>query len=1334
MKGKRFFHTAVILVFLFVTVSQPSGFAASDGAASPNPPDLPGSVPGPVNGPKPTILLNINHAYLGQAVHVSGTAPAQSYQTVRIAWLFNGATYSAANAAISGNLGYSAVITVPLTSASGQAAICAAVANEPNAEFACAGFNLDTPPAGAVAGKLPAGSVQASAARHAPSAVSASISLTDRSGAVLYSAPIALDGSFTVSGVAPGIYGYAFSGAVSPGLPSGKVVVDPARTSPLAPILAGSGFDPVNGTICIGNFDVQVGRADASTSDSSFGYAGDYTGFTRYGDLLGASLGAAAALSGKDYDFGGYLEGVSLPITFHTDLQNKTGAVVSGVDYHLQKPDKTIVKLGTSITPGDGYSLLHDVKDFPAGRSKLIIAPVVGGSRQCPKIFSVQVDVDPMKDPHVQAGATTTWNAAQKWYDFQGTLVSAGGLLPFKYPNPEPDLPLLGKIENSFNAGLHVEGTIRLNGVVHLKILRALAAAKVLNQSLFDKSQELIDDSVAHIYTDLHDWHKTRVTFVPVTLWEDSFSTDVYKGPLASFWGIVTINASLSVGLGGQVVIEGTLYPFQPNLDATLRNKVTPSLTVSIWVDILLGVASAGADGNVAMGFSMPLRLNTNDPAHPEVIWMDTPCFSVKVTLSAWARVNLIFTKKTWNIGSYELVNYAKPAGCSALADAIRQADPQAVLAPPRVLGSPALAASASGGMLAAYVADATPAAAQSTPMVTASFFDTNNKTWLPALPVSDGLHNVQDPAVGFIGQAQIPVVAWTQTNLTLAQEEAAGDDINSYTNQQEIYYALFNSNSNTWGTPLRLTNDALPDGRAAISGDLSGATLAWTVNTAGALTNLRSLRIKVTDWDQQSNAWGPVYVLNGNGANPAMNSQVSVTRSPNLKALAFTLDVDGDIKTNGDRHILAAREAANWGSAVFDDMGTQPAGAESPSLALDQNSGQLRLAFVVRGKDGDGLSDTGIGNRAVLWTGQSNQNGAWTYQMLGDQGSPVYAEKPNLLVDANGAVSVVFRRFGAAGSNGLLGQLALAHLPAGGSFSNPGYLTDDASQHYQAAAALNPGLPGLAILDVNRAALAPGASPLTADQLKPAAPYQTALLAYQRLSTNGDAVESLLVNDQADLALDATLVISPQHAAAGFPVSVAVTLRNLGLQAASKMNTPIQVCLYNGAPPNGSLVSCQGLPANLNSLNYNDHLKFVFNLARGVGLQPLYASVSSGGYNGPAANDTALGSLGSYGAPLMTGVFADGSLPNALRVQWLPPNAASLGGYRLLRSKTAGGPYELVGETSGTTLPDLLLQLGQSYCYVVQAYGSDGVLSPYSAEACAALPLLRLYFPALRR
>jgi fibronectin type 3 domain-containing protein len=75
------------------------------------------------------------------------------------------------------------------------------------------------------------------------------------------------------------------------------------------------------------------------------------------------------------------------------------------------------------------------------------------------------------------------------------------------------------------------------------------------------------------------------------------------------------------------------------------------------------------------------------------------------------------------------------------------------------------------------------------------------------------------------------------------------------------------------------------------------------------------------------------------------------------------------------------------------------------------------------------------------------------------------------------------------------------------------------------------------------------------------------------------------------------------------------------------------------------------------------------------------------------------------------------------LEIAILPSAAQAVSGYRVLRSQTPGGPYELVGETTGNVHYDLGLTLDQTYCYVVQSYDRSGLISPNSQEVCNLVP-----------
>ncbi len=286
-------------------------------------------------------------------------------------------------------------------------------------------------------------------------------------------------------------------------------------------------------------------------------------------------------------------------------------------------------------------------------------------------------------------------------------------------------------------------------------------------------------------------------------------------------------------------------------------------------------------------------------------------------------------------------------------------------------------------------------------------------------------------------------------------------------------------------------------------------------------------------------------------------------------------------------------------------------------------------------------------------------------------------------------------------------------------------------------AGSVNPVSSNVMLLSIRESPITPGLAANQADaqqptKLAPAAPYRPSQQSSQTLASAIDPVESLALEDQADLAFDPSPDISQLHALQGTTVAITLTLRNLGLGAALNNNPAINVCLYNGVPPNGSQAGCQDIANNM--LNFNDETQLVFTATRTSGLQSFFARVTSNGFNGPAANDIVTGRLGSIPAPLLTAVFEDGSLANAIGVQWMPPEVPGLGGYRLLRSTTSGGPYELVGETTNTYLPDLLLRRGQTYCYVVQAFDDSGILSPNSSEGCGSVQLLSAFLPIVRR
>jgi hypothetical protein len=165
-------------------------------------------------------------------------------------------------------------------------------------------------------------------------------------------------------------------------------------------------------------------------------------------------------------------------------------------------------------------------------------------------------------------------------------------------------------------------------------------------------------------------------------------------------------------------------------------------------------------------------------------------------------------------------------------------------------------------------------------------------------------------------------MVAWTENPITQAEEEAAGDDLNAILLRPEIYYAIYHGSQ--WSAPIRLTNDMLPDGHAAIAGDDQGITLAWMQDGDGDLTTSLDWRIAVRDWNPANGSWTELVLLNGS-LSPAANYQVSADRqvvaAVSQRALAWT---DGmAIRLRPDRQI----EAFDWRHGMGKDTLLCPAG-----------------------------------------------------------------------------------------------------------------------------------------------------------------------------------------------------------------------------------------------------------------------------------------------------------------------------------------------------------------------------------------------------------------------
>ncbi len=1138
-----------------------------------------GLIPAPTGGLAPTIALNVNHGYAGQAVTVTGGG-VDPYPAVHLAWLLDGATQTAAITAPQANA-YTATLTVPNDAAPGAAKICATVTGTAQAEFACAAFTIDAPPPGSVSGQIPLTSTAPAGQR--AQTIDAYFALYDNAGTEVARAPINPDGSFSLDTVPRGTYQTGVVGDVPVLVETPPIIVSPGLLTTAPVLLSG----------CRAARIATIGANPASPT----------------------SIHTVTGGASVSQEFGTYVNlgpaGTPVNATFSATLQTAAGAFVWDVLFEIKLPNGTRFPIGTDATAP--YQASYNVSLLPPGTSTLYVTvrPLLGS---CTSQVPIFVIANPMQDPNIQPGGSTTWNSGAQRYDFQGAIPNVGGVLPLIYTTPS--LPLVGSLETKLSAGLFFNGNLQLNGQTTLTVINAAALARLLNFTVYNTTQPLLGSGT--VVFNRNNLAAGTINLPQRTLYSFNTSQPVFSGPLASFWGVVTVNASLTTGLSGQLLIAGTLKPLKPAADVVLTPIITPRITGSVWVSLLLSVATAGADVTTTAAFYIPLRINTE--ATPKVKFEQT-CLKLQTVLSAWARVNLRFYKKSWNIGNYTLLTY-NPCGLPRPARA--GAEPSAI-APPSVMASPSVAASPTGQALAVYVINTTPNQITPTMYIAASAWNTATRQFdAPAL-ISDGTHAVQDPVVAYTqrnGQ-ETPIVVWTETVMSEAEDDAGPvDDLNYYLKRQEIFASMLISG--TWTLPQRLTTDLIPDGRAALAGDGAHVRLAWTRDLDGDISTRTDTRIATTDWRDDVTGWRAFEVLAAPTiSSTTSNSQVSVALAPPGQIgdhLAWTVDLDADLNTNSDRYVAwSNNQLGAWNTVVLTESQQMPAGIDSPSIAIDplSSAGAPQFAFIVRTKDGDGVTDTGLSNRGQLWRAYFDVSGLHSAPLM-DGSDFVYAENPVLRSTPAGRAQLIFRRFGEVGTLGELGQLALVVSPAADKpFSPPLYLTgDDARQHWQPAVALDPATGNTLITNVSRAAVSAAEVQQLQRTYKPVSPAARSDTHPHVVATQDDPVESLLLEAGADPAIDPALAISTQHALPGSSVWVTATVRNVGVLPASE----IVVHVYSTS----TVLSLVDVITITGPLEVNEAVSLTLPVTRTTGAQQIRVQVEASNSNTSLTNDAA--------------------------------------------------------------------------------------------------------------
>jgi hypothetical protein len=201
----------------------------------------------------------------------------------------------------------------------------------------------------------------------------------------------------------------------------------------------------------------------------------------------------------------------------------------------------------------------------------------------------------------------------------------------------------------------------------------------------------------------------------------------------------------------------------------------------------------------------------------------------------------------------------------------------------------------------------------------------------------------------------------------------------------------------------------------------------------------------------------------------------------------------------------------------------------------------------------------------------------------------------------------------------------------------------------------------------------------------------------------------------QPDLAvLPAAIRFSDDHPARGQVVQIAAEARNLGLRA---LDGPVRVRFYRGTSSAGQLLGESliqgGLQPGQRVLVNLDHT------VDNVGLQDITVEIDSVNPSTDLnpANNAAGRQLGLLPPPSTVLAEVESRSGNVV-VRWDTPDLKGGLTFDVFRASQPGGPFELVGTTTGLDFSDPLARPGNLYFYQVVARDDVGTRSTPSASA----------------
>ncbi len=789
----------------------------------------------------------------------------------------------------------------------------------------------------------------------------------------------------------------------------------------------------------------------------------------------------------------------------------------------------------------------------------------------------------------------------------------------------------------------------------------------------------------------------------------------VYNGIIASYWGIVNVNLSISFGATSQALMEAT---FVSDLNPSPL-KIIPQATlegdISLWVDVLMGVATAGVSGKPYLTVAMPVDIVNTTVSYggPDI------CFGLRGEV--WA--SMLFWKATF--GPFDIF---QTGVCYGAAEAL-----SAVIStpPPSTLPAPSLASDGYGHLLGTWIHNSSNNPQQNVGVMYYVYWD--GASWSEGQPagVNDASFLMTDPEVAFAGPGK--AVAVFASNSPNATQPITWSQVMNQAGGQQIAYSIFNGS--TWTAKTALTNGLGPSGRVTLAGDpFHGEAMAAWVHDV-SLPSKKNWIIENARFIASSGTWvGPSVVV-------TQSIPGVLSAEPNLaynsigeaalvwvsqRGAGASSTITTPFNTNSTRTLGMLRWSPSAQSWNFMGGGANfPAGVLMPSVAFDVNDKPL-VAYTIYDKD-QGGANTGFGNNNLLGYGILTGT-TWVTKT---HGSVLGVERPRMIPLKADLAVILYRGFGAVHTpefGGAPMAVTINPLKPADAPSSPGLLTKVPGWLFAGASTGAPGQTGsLAAMGLYNLSTQTPTATMSAASLMPAM-NATGRSGTGPMSLSSDAVMLMNVPVNPDAAIQpADFQVGDSLPISGTVVPVTVTVSNLGL-APTTLPVLTRVILDEGWPAETELYSAT-VPTDL---IFMETYTVVTSWHATGGVHKLTARVYPQPSQDLDAENNAVEYIVGTPAPPANLTVSLSAYEPAVGLVWLPSPGSAISGYVIYRA-TYTNTLAPVGWTYDRAYVDRDVIAAVPYRYAVASFTGAGIESVTGVEVRVTVPS-PIYLPIVMR